>query len=95
MDRLIYRVLIAGVAASSLMLTLGLLLFFSGAKNTGMLIIELGIFVLFATPVLRVAMSVISFARDRNRLYTIITLVVLADVLFAIFVLPALLHIGH
>jgi uncharacterized membrane protein len=40
-------------------------------------IIALGLIVLLATPVVRVAVSVIAFALSRDRLYVVITLVVL------------------
>jgi uncharacterized membrane protein len=38
----------------------------------------LGLLLLIATPVLRVAVSVIGFALDRDRLFVLITLAVLA-----------------
>lgn len=40
--------------------------------------IALGLLLLIATPVLRVAASVVAFAIERDRLYVVITLVVLA-----------------
>ena len=49
-------------------------------------IITLGLVVLIATPVLRVAVSVVTFLRERDRLYALITAYVLA-VLLASFVL--------
>jgi uncharacterized membrane protein len=39
-------------------------------------VIQLGLFVLIATPVARVAFSVLLFARQRDYLYVLITLVV-------------------
>jgi len=50
-------------------------------------IAQLGLVVLLATPVLRVAASVIGFALERDRLYTAITLAVLAILLTSIFFL--------
>src|SRR5262245_48323739 len=44
----------------------------------GRAIIQVGIVLLIATPILRVAYSVQAFARRRDRAYTIITLIVLA-----------------
>ena len=39
---------------------------------------ETGIFVLILTPVLRVVFSVYAFARERDTVYVIVTLIVLA-----------------
>ena len=48
-------------------------------------IIMLGLVILLATPVLRVAVSIIAFAIEEDRTYVIITSVVLAILLFSIF----------
>lgn len=50
-------------------------------------IIALGLLLLIATPVLRVAVSIIVFAFERDRTYVIITCIVLAILLFSIFFL--------
>ena len=64
----------------------------SGIANlNGESIVLLGVIVLIATPVSRVAMSVLFFALERNRLYTVITLIVLVNLLVAIFLVPGLL----
>ena len=47
-------------------------------------IIQLGLLILIATPVARVAFSVVAFALERDRLYVGITLVVLAVLLFSL-----------
>ncbi len=47
--------------------------------------IQLGLLLLIATPVARVALSVVMFALQRDRRYVIITLVVLAVLLYSIF----------
>ena len=44
-------------------------------------LIQLGLLLLVATPVARVAFSVIAFALQRDRLYVVITLIVLAILL--------------
>lgn len=49
-------------------------------------IIQLGVVFLIATPVLRVAASVLLFALEDDALYTGITLAVLALLLFSIFI---------
>lgn len=46
--------------------------------------IELGILVLIATPILRVVFSLFAFALERDKLYVIITLIVLSIILFNI-----------
>jgi uncharacterized membrane protein len=50
--------------------------------------IELGVIVLIATPVSRVIISVLLFAAERDRLYVLITAVVLALLLFSMLVTP-------
>lgn len=51
-------------------------------------IIELGIFVLIATPALRVATSVFSYVAEKDKAFVAITLFVLAVLLFSFFVAP-------
>ncbi|HUI23808.1 MAG TPA: DUF1634 domain-containing protein [Nitrososphaerales archaeon] len=53
-------------------------------------LIELGVIVLIATPVARVLISVFLFAAERDRIYVVITAVVLALLLFSIFVTPSI-----
>jgi uncharacterized membrane protein len=50
--------------------------------------IELGVIVLIATPVSRVVISVFLFAAERDRLYVLITAVVLTLLLFSMLVTP-------
>ncbi len=50
-------------------------------------IIALGLLLLIATPVLRVAVSVVTFAIEKDRKYVVITLIVLAILVFSIFYL--------
>ena len=50
--------------------------------------IELGVVVLIATPVARVMVSVFLFAAERDRLYVLITVVVLTLLLFSMLVTP-------
>jgi uncharacterized membrane protein len=47
-------------------------------------VIQLGLLLLIATPVARVAVSLIAFARERDRAYVAITGVVLAVLLFSL-----------
>jgi uncharacterized membrane protein len=54
------------------------------ASFHGRNIIQLGLLILIATPVARVAFSVVAFALERDRLYVVITLIVLAVLLFSL-----------
>lgn len=56
-------------------------------------IVALGLLVLLATPVLRVAVSIWAFAVEHDRTYVIVTTIVLATLLFSIVVVGGLL--GH
>jgi uncharacterized membrane protein len=46
--------------------------------------IQFGLLLLIATPVVRVAVSLVEFARERDHAYTAITLIVLAVLLYAL-----------
>ena len=46
-------------------------------NGRGQAIIQLGIIILIATPVLRVAFAIVGFALEKDKLYTFISLVVL------------------
>jgi len=54
------------------------------ASFHGRNIIQLGLLLLIATPVARVAFSMIAFALERDRMYVVITLIVLAVLLFSL-----------
>ena len=47
-------------------------------------LIQLGLLVLLATPVARVAFSVLAFALQRDRTYVVVTLIVLAVLLYSL-----------
>ncbi|WP_236652694.1 DUF1634 domain-containing protein [Chitinophaga vietnamensis] len=49
----------------------------------GMEIIQLGVVCLIATPILRVALSVIAFLLEKDYLYVVITLIVLGVITFS------------
>ena len=53
----------------------------------------LGLMVLIATPVLRVALGIASFAMERDWLYVFITAVVFMNLMLAIFILPSIMHL--
>ena len=48
-------------------------------------VIQLGLLLLVATPVARVIFSVFAFARERNWLYVLLTLIVLGVLLYSLF----------
>jgi uncharacterized membrane protein len=48
-------------------------------------IIQFGVLLLIATPVARVAFSVLAFAIQRDRIYVVVTLVVLGILIFSLF----------
>jgi uncharacterized membrane protein len=47
-------------------------------------IIQLGLLLLIATPIARVAFSVVAFSVQRDRLYVVVTLIVLAILLYSL-----------
>ncbi len=51
-------------------------------RNSG--VIQLGLLFLIATPIVRVAFSILAFALQRDRTYTIVTLVVFAILIYSL-----------
>ena len=71
-------------------LDVGVLLSGVAAANP-IYVIQLGLIILLATPVLRVVASVLLFAAEKDRTYVVITLIVLGVLLVSIFVVgPAI-----
>ncbi|MGC9112710.1 DUF1634 domain-containing protein [Acidilobus sp.] len=60
------------------------------AGLNGLAYVLIGLIILMATPVIRVAIGIAQFAHERNWLYTFITAVVFMNLMLAIFVIPAL-----
>ena len=58
-------------------------------------VIVLGLLLLIATPVVRVAASIVAFALERDRRFVVITLAVLAILLFSIFYVGAVVVVGQ
>ncbi len=56
----------------------------SAAHFESLGLIQLGLLLLIATPVARVAMAVLGFALERDRLYTVVSLIVLAILAFSL-----------
>lgn len=47
-------------------------------------IIQFGVLLLIATPIIRVTFSVLAFARQRDRVYVVVTLIVLVVLLYSL-----------
>ena len=58
-------------------------------------VITLGLLLLIATPVVRVVVSVVAFALERDRRYVVITLAVLSILMISIFLVGNLVTNGH
>jgi uncharacterized membrane protein len=85
LERILGRVLGVGVAASTVCLTAGLLMTFAFGKTTvAGALLSVGIVVLLATPVARVAVSSVGYARRRDWLFVALTLVVFGELLATI-----------
>ena len=58
----------------------------SGCRQfRGRAIIQLGLLLLIATPVARVVFAVVAFALEKDKLYVVFTLIVLAILMFSLF----------
>ncbi|MUN28845.1 DUF1634 domain-containing protein [Sulfuracidifex metallicus] len=60
------------------------------SKGDPISFISLGLMILIAIPVIWIVTGIIKYALERNKVYTIVSLIVLFDLLFAIFVIPYL-----
>lgn len=60
-------------------------MFHAIAAGNAAAIIQLGILLLIATPIARVIFAVIAFAIERDRLYVVISLIILSVLLFGFF----------
>lgn len=54
-----------------------------GIGRRGLAITQIGIICLLLTPIIRVALSIIGFAMERDRVYVVITSVVLVTLIFS------------
>ena len=93
-DRMIYRTLAVFILLSAVLVSVGIILsLYTGTSSQiGTSFMTAVVLVLFATPVARVVMSILAFLEEKNRLYVIITSVVLTNILMALFVLPIFLR---
>jgi uncharacterized membrane protein len=82
LERTIRRILQIGVTGSSLFLAIGLAwsLASPGAAAAGLLM-TIGLMILMATPVTRVAASAIEYAVERDWLFVLLTSIVLLEII--------------
>jgi uncharacterized membrane protein len=86
LERAIGRVLLFGTITSSTCLALGLgLSFVPGFASTADWLMNVGIVVLMATPVGRVAISVVDYAIEHDWLFVGLTIVVLGELVASVF----------
>jgi uncharacterized membrane protein len=57
---------------------------YSAFQGKGRSIIQLGLFILIATPIARIVFSIIGYILERDYLYIIITVIVLGVILFSL-----------
>jgi uncharacterized membrane protein len=76
-ERTLGRLLNVGTRASTLMLAVGLALELTRAGGVASWLLHVGLLVLFATPVLRVAVSIVTFAARREWRFVVFTSIVL------------------
>ena len=82
LNRMIGRVLRGGVMVSSVSLAVGLVLaLIYGEQGIGTVLLHAGIIVLLATPLTRVIVSIVQFAADRDWTFTVLTLIVLMELM--------------
>ena len=72
------RVLTVGTRISTALLVVGLVAVVAGAGGVGQRLLSAGLIVLMATPIARVAVSVVEFARSREWWFVLCTAFVLA-----------------
>ncbi len=90
-DGLIGWTIRIGLMISTCILIMGSVLTYSGLSGIGTILTYAGVIILIATPVSRVAMSILLFSKSKNWLYVAITAIVFINLMIAIFILPALL----
>ncbi|QNK61884.1 DUF1634 domain-containing protein [Pedobacter sp. PAMC26386] len=54
-------------------------------KGSATEIIQLGVVILIATPIIRIVFSLVAFGLERDKLYVLITMIVLSIILFSTF----------
>jgi len=79
LEVLIGEVLRFGTIASTLLFAIGLLMALAGYQaGLGEVLLQAALIILLATPAARVVVSIIEYVRERDWLFVVLTLVVLA-----------------
>jgi len=79
LEHVISLVLRTGVVTSSVCLGVGLVLSLIGAGELSQLLLNVGVIVLLATPVVRVLVSITEYISERDWAFVVLTAVVLAE----------------
>jgi uncharacterized membrane protein len=87
-DRVNYRAFVAGGPAIQTLAGI----FQSATRLDSEGLIQLGLLLLIATPVARVAVAVVGFALERDRLYTVVSLIVLLILATSLILVASLIH---
>ena len=84
-EQLLGRVLGAGVKISTAALVIGLIIaVIPGGSALGARVLGLGVVILIGTPVARVAVSTFAYAHRRDWTFTVLTLIVLGELIASI-----------
>jgi len=85
MEILVGRVLRVGVTTSSICLAMGLVLStINGNSGAAYILLTTGLVVLMATPVVRVMVSVVEYALERDWTFVTLTSIVLVELLASV-----------
>ncbi len=84
-EAMLGRLLVTGVVVSATLLALGLVVWLAGIVGAHLLMMG-GLILLMATPIMRVALSVVEYVRLGDWLFSITTLVVLMVLLTSVLV---------
>ena len=79
LERIIGIVLRTGVMVSTMCLGVGLVLSFLGAGPIALIVLDIGVIVLLATPVVRVVVSIVEYGNDRDWAFVGLTAIVLVE----------------
>jgi uncharacterized membrane protein len=85
LERIVGTVLRVGVTASSVCLAVGLALSFVDATGpVAGLLLQVGVLVLLATPIARVAASIVGYVAERDWLFVTLTTIVLVELMASV-----------
>ena len=79
LERIIGIVLRTGVMSSTVCLGVGLVLSFLGTGPVALIVLDIGVVVLLATPVVRVLVSIVEYLNERDWAFVGLTAIVLVE----------------